>query len=110
MGAPVVDIELEPSPEMLEFEQDPDPSLEPSPTQNKTSNDSLANLLSTQALLLAPKLPNPNFGPSPSANIPVSPNSSQDINLITRRQTTPTSIGSPSVPLSIMHFNTLAAN
>merc|ERR1712112_494611 len=27
--APVFDIELEPSPETLEFEQDPDPSLEP---------------------------------------------------------------------------------
>merc|ERR1711954_599470 len=81
--APVFDIELEPSPETLEFEQDPDPSLEPSPTQNTTSNDSLADLLSTEALLLAPKLPNPSFRPSPSANTPVLPNSSQDINLIT---------------------------
>merc|ERR1711954_180036 len=108
--APVFDIELEPSPETLESEQDPDPSLEPSPTQNPTSNDSLANLLSTQALLLAPKLPNPSFGPSPSANIPVSPKSSQDMNPTTSRPTTPTSIGSPSVPSSIMHFNMLAAS
>merc|ERR1711954_179284 len=61
---PVFDIELEPSPETLESEQGPDPSLEPSPTQKPTSNDSLANLLSTQALLLAPKLPNPSFGPT----------------------------------------------
>merc|ERR1711954_466310 len=108
--APVFDIELEPSPETPESEQDPDPSFEPSPTQNPTSNDSLANLLSTQALLLALELPNPSFGPSPSANIPVLPNSSQDMNLITSCPTTPTSIGSPSVPSSIMHFNMLAAN
>merc|ERR1711942_555243 len=59
---------------------------------------------------MGPKVINPNIGPSPSANIPVSPNSSQDSNLITSRPITLTSIGSPSVPASITHFNMLAAN
>merc|ERR1711954_260473 len=71
---PVFDIEIEPSPETPESEQDPEPSLEPNPTQNPTSNDTLTNLLSTQAQLLAPKFINPNIEPSPSANIPMSPN------------------------------------
>ena len=108
--APVFDIELEPSPEILESEQNHDLSLEPSPTQNPTSNDSLANFLSTQALLLAPKLPNPNFRPSPPTDISVSPKPSQNVNPTTSRPTTPTSIGSPSVPSSIQHFNMLAAS
>merc|ERR1711954_147715 len=126
---PVFDIEIEPSPEAPESDQDPDPSLklvpspetleseqnpelslELNPTQNSTSNDTLTNPLSTQAQLLAPKFINPNIEPSPSANIPMSPNSSQDPNLINNRPITSTSIGSPSVPSSIMHFNMLAAN
>merc|ERR1711954_382883 len=61
-------LELEPSPEMLESEQNPEPSLEPNPTQNSTPNDTLTNLLSTQAQLLAPKFINPIIEPSPSAN------------------------------------------
>merc|ERR1711954_97038 len=50
--APIFDFELEPSPETLEsgHAQNHDLTLEPSPTQNPTSNDSLANILSTQAL------------------------------------------------------------
>jgi len=103
-------LELEPSPDALESEQNPEPSLEPNPTQSPTSNETLSNLLSTQAQLLAPKLINPNIGPSPSASIPVSPNSSQDPNLMTNQPITPTSTGPFSVPSSIMHFNMLAAN
>merc|ERR1712081_122164 len=107
---PVFDIEIEPSPETPESEQDPEPSLEPNTTQNSTLNDTLTNLVSTQAQLLAPKFINPIMEPSPSAKIPMSPNSSQDPNLINNRPITPTSIGSPSVPSSITRFNMLAAN
>merc|ERR1712081_74695 len=103
-------LEPEPSPEKLVSEQNPEPSLEPNTTQNSTLNDTLTNLLSTQAQLLAPKFINPIMEPSPSAKIPMSPNSSQDQNLINNRPITPTSIGSPSVPASITHFNMLAAN
>merc|ERR1712081_155496 len=65
--APVFDFELEPRPETLEpgYVQNPDLSLEPNSTQNPTPDESLANILGTQALLLAPSLPNPNFKPSP---------------------------------------------
>merc|ERR1711954_327664 len=110
--APVFDFELEPSPETLEsgHVQDHDLSLEPNSTQNPTSNDSLANILSTQALLLAPSLPNPNFRPSPPTDISGSPKPSQSVNPITSRPTTPSSIGSPSVPSNIQHFNMLAAS
>merc|ERR1712081_184 len=69
-----------------------------------------ANILSTQALLLAPSLPNPNFKPSPSTDISGSPKPSQSSNPITIRPTTPSSIGSPSVPSNIQHFNMLAAS
>merc|ERR1712081_8251 len=69
-----------------------------------------ANILSTQALLLAPSLPNPNFKPSPSTDISGSPKPSQSVNPITSRPTTPSSIGSPSVHSSIQHFNMLAAS
>merc|ERR1711954_439261 len=110
--APVFDFELEPSSETLESGhiQDHDLSLEPNSTQNPTSNDSLAIILSTQALLLAPSLPNPNFRPSPPTDISGSPKPSQSVNPITSRPTTPSSIGSPSVPSSIQHFNMLAAS
>merc|ERR1712081_167390 len=103
-------LEPEPSPEKLVSEQNPEPSLEPNTTQNSTPNDTVTNLLSTQAQLLAPKFINPTMEPSPSAKTPMSPNSSQDLIPINNRPITPTSIGSPSVPASITHFNMLAAN
>merc|ERR1711954_288355 len=97
--APVFDFELEPSPETLEpgYVQNPDLSLESNSIQNPTPDESLANTLGTQALLLAPSLPNPNFKPSPSTDIPGSPKPSQDSKPITIHPTTPSSIGSPSV-------------
>jgi len=103
-------LEPEPSPEKLVSEQNPEPSLEPNTTQNLTLNDTVTNLLNTQAQLLAPKFINPILEPSPSAKTPMSPNSSQDPNPSNNRPITPTSIGSPSVPASITHFNMLAAN
>merc|ERR1712081_120490 len=103
-------LEPEPSPEKLVSEQNPEPSLETNTTQNSTPNDTVTNLLSTQAQLLAPKFVNPTMEPSPSAKTPMSPNSSQDLIPINNRPITPTSIGSPSVPASITHFNMLAAN
>ena len=111
--APIFDFEPEPSPETLEpgYVQNPDLSLEPNSTQNPTPNKSLANILSTQALLLAPSLPNPNFKPSPSTDILGSPKPSQNSNPITIHPTTPSSsISSPSVPSNIQHFNMLAAS
>merc|ERR1711954_547643 len=88
----------------------PEPSLEPNTTQNSTTNDTVTNLLSSQAQLLAPKFINPTLEPSPSTVTPMSPNQSQNPNLSNNRLMTPTSTGSPSVPESISHFNTLAAN
>merc|ERR1711954_534298 len=110
--APVFDFEPEPSPETLEpgYIQNPDLSLEPNSIQNPTPDESLANILGTQALLLAPSLPNHSFKPSPSTDIPGSPKPSQSSNPITIRPTTPSSIGSPSVPSNIQHFNMLAAS
>merc|ERR1711954_434410 len=64
----------------------------------------------SQAQLLAPKFINPILEPSPSTVTPMSPNHSQNPNPNNNRLVTPTSIGSPSVPESITHFNTLAAN
>merc|ERR1711954_474457 len=90
--------------------QNPEPSLEPNTTQNLTLNDTVTNLLNSQAQLLAPKFMNPILEPSPSTVTPMSPNQSQNPNLSNNRLMTPTSIGSPSVPESISHFNTLAAN
>merc|ERR1712081_72494 len=103
-------LEPEPSPEKLVSEQNPEPSLELNTTQNSTPNDTVTNLLSTQAQLLAPKFINPTMEPSPSEKTPMSPNSSQDLIPINNQPITPTSIGSPSVPASITHFNMLAAN
>merc|ERR1712112_677617 len=110
--APVFDFEPEPSPETLEpgYVQNPNLSLEPNSIQNPTPDESLANILGTQALLLAPSLPNPSFKPSPSTDIPGSPKPSQSSNPITIRPTTPSSIGSPSVPSNIQHFHMLAAS
>ena len=111
--APVFDFELEPSPETLEpgHVQNPDLSLESNFLQNPTPDESLANTLGAQALLLAPSLPNPNFKPSPSTDILSSPKPSQNSNPITIHPTTPSSsIGSPSVPSNIQHFNKLAAS
>merc|ERR1711954_480450 len=73
-------------------------------------NDTVTNLLSSQAQLLAPSFINPTLEPSPSTVTPTSPNQSQNPNPSNNRLMTPTSIGSPSVPESISHFNTLAAN
>merc|ERR1712081_42518 len=42
--------------------------------------------------------------------ISVSPKPSQSVNPTSSRPTTPSSIGSPSVPSSIQHFNMLAAS
>merc|ERR1711954_85875 len=64
----------------------------------------------SQAQLLPPKFINPILEPSPSTETPMSPNYSQNPNPNNNRLITPTSIGSPSVPASITHFNTLAAN
>ena len=111
--APVFDLELESSPETLELGhvQNPDLSLESNFLQNPTPDETLANTLGAQALLLAPNLPNPNFKPSPSTDILSSPKPSQNSNPITIHPTTPSSsISSPSVPSNIQHFNKLAAN
>merc|ERR1712081_14638 len=102
--------EPEPSPEELASEQNPEPSLEPNTTQNLTLNDTVTNLLNSQPQLLAPKFINPILEPSPSTETPMSPNYSQNPNPNNNRLITPTSIGSPSVPASITHLNTLAAN
>merc|ERR1712081_130145 len=54
--APVFELDLEPSPETLEpsNEQNPDLSLESNVPQNPTLDETPANALGTQALLLAP--------------------------------------------------------
>merc|ERR1712081_92809 len=67
----------EPEPEKLVSGQNPEPSLEPNTTQNMTLNDTVTNLLNSQAQLLAPKFINPILEPNPSAKTPMSPNSSQ---------------------------------
>merc|ERR1711954_588696 len=90
--------------------QNPEPSLEPNTTQNLTTNDTVTNLLNSQAQLLAPSFINPTLEPSPSTVTPMSPNQSQNPTLSHNRLMTPTSIGSPSVPESISLFNTLVAN
>ena len=101
----------EPEPEKLAFEQNPEPEPELNEPELNTTQESttVANLLSSQAQLLAPTFINPSLQPSPSTT-PMSPSQSQNPNPSNNRLMTPTSIGSPSVPESISHFNTLAAN
>ena len=111
--APVFDLDLEPSPETLElgYVQNPDLSLESNVPQNPTLDETLANTLGAQALLLAPNLPNPNNEPSPPTDILSSPKPCQNSNPITIQPTTlSSSISSPSVPSNIQHFNKLAAS
>merc|ERR1711954_96121 len=97
----------EPEPEKLDFEQNPEPEPELNTTQESIM---VTNLLSSQAQLLAPNFINPTLQPSPSTATPMSPNQSQNLNPSNNKLMTPTAIGSPSVPKSISHFNTLAAN
>merc|ERR1711954_549865 len=97
----------EPEPEKLELEQNPEPEPELNTTQESII---VTNLLSSQAQLLAPNFINPTLQPSPSTPTPKSPIRSQNLNPSNNKLMTPTAIGSPSVPESISHFNTLAAN
>merc|ERR1711954_156522 len=97
----------EPEPEKLEFEQNPEPEPELDTTQESIM---VTNLLSSQAQLLAPNFINPTLQPSPSTATPMSPIQSQNLNPSNNKLMSPTVIGSPSVPESISHFNTLAAN
>ena len=127
---PNFEIEFEPSPKSPEPNQDQEPSPEPNPSpepepeklepeQNpelepelNTTQESIivTNLLSTQAQLLTPNFINPTLQPSPSTPTPKSPIRSLNLNPSNNKLMTPTAIGSPSVPESISHFNTLAAN
>ena len=111
--APIFDLDLEPSPETLEpsYEQNPDLSLESNVPQNPTLDETPANALGAQALLLAPNLPNPNNEPCLSTDILNSLKPCQNSNPMTIQPTTlSSSLSSPSVPSNIQHFNKLAAS
>merc|ERR1711954_372663 len=97
--APMFDLDLEPSPETLEpsNEQNPGLSLESNVPQNPTLDETPANALGAQALLVAPNLPNPNNEPCLSTDILNSPKPYQTSNPMTIQPITlSSSLSSPS--------------
>ena len=111
--APVFDLDLEPSPETLEpgYVQNPDLSLESNVPQDPTLDETPANALGAQALLLAPSLLSSNVEPSSPTEALNLLKFCQTSNLTTTQPSVLSySLSPPSVASNIQHFNSLDAN